>query len=654
MRLPTAIERMQAASFVSREIRRAGHGLPAVADHRHRRAPGGNGRPLYRSGARARCLRRVFRPARRRRARWGRRPISASSALPSICSPAPSGLSSARLVIALMLERHSTHARGAMRLLDDASAAIQYNRDLLQSAIDNVDQGIAVFDRDMTLICWNSQFAGLPVAQQRDDARRHAHGRDRPGLPRPHRQRPGTAVVDRLRKDARPMSLFRERMTDTGQGAARSGQARCRMAAWSSPSSTSPKACVAADALQRANESLERRVVERTAELTRLNKALAVAKAEADAANTSKTQFIAAASHDILQPLNAARLFTSSLVERTRRTEEWRPGPQCRFLARGGGGNSVRAARYFAPRCRRHEAGYGALPHRRDAAGPGARVYAGRRARRISTSRSMPCGLTVETDRKLLRRVLQNFVSNAIKYTRQGEVLMGCRRRGSKLRIEVHDTGPGIPPDKRDVIFQEFQRLHGDDERRDWGSGCRSSSASPACWTPRSRFARRPSSGSCFAIDVPVAAVGLPRLPAARPQPLRTPGLPNAVTVLVIDNETADPRRHGNPAHRLGLHRSPGAQPGRGGRGPARRRRQDRHDPRRLSSGTTRMGSRSSVPCASGPASHIPAVLITADRSPAVADSAVAHDMHILRKPVKPAALRAAMSHVAVRTEAAE
>mgnify|MGYP001809596549 CR=1 FL=1 len=58
----------------------------------------------------------------------------------------------ARLVIALMLERHSSHARGAMRLLDDASAAIQHNRDLLQSAIDNVDQGLAVFEPGMTLI----------------------------------------------------------------------------------------------------------------------------------------------------------------------------------------------------------------------------------------------------------------------------------------------------------------------------------------------------------------------------------------------------------------------------------------------------------------------------------------------------------------------
>ena len=71
------------------------------------------------------------------------------------------GTASSRLVMGLLLERHSKNPRGAMKLLDDASAAIQYNRDLLQSAIDNVGQGIAVFDSEGKLICWNERFCGL-------------------------------------------------------------------------------------------------------------------------------------------------------------------------------------------------------------------------------------------------------------------------------------------------------------------------------------------------------------------------------------------------------------------------------------------------------------------------------------------------------------
>ena len=77
-----------------------------------------------------------------------------------------------------------------------------------------------------------------------------------------------------------------------------------------------------AEALERANENLERRVHERTEELTRLNAALARAKGEADDANISKTKFLAAASHDILQPLNAARLYVTSLIERRRGQED--------------------------------------------------------------------------------------------------------------------------------------------------------------------------------------------------------------------------------------------------------------------------------------------------------------------------------------------
>src|SRR5581483_5318756 len=71
----------------------------------------------------------------------------------------------------------------------------------------------------------------------------------------------------------------------------------------------------------------------------------------------------------------------------------------------------------------------------------------------------VPCSLVVRSDRRLLRRVLQNLVSNAIKYTPTGRVLVGCRRRNDVVRIDVYDTGVGIPQSKWRDIFVEFHRL---------------------------------------------------------------------------------------------------------------------------------------------------------------------------------------------------
>ena len=102
--------------------------------------------------------------------------------------------------------------------------------------------------------------------------------------------------------------------------------------------------------------------------------------------------------------------------------------------------------------------------------------------------------------------MLQNFVSNAIKYTREGRVLMGCRRHGNLVRIEVHDTGPGIPDSKLDVIFQEFQRLHTDgDGTSGLGLGLSIVERMAKVLEAPVHVSSKPGRGSMFAIDIPVA-----------------------------------------------------------------------------------------------------------------------------------------------------
>ena len=561
------------------------------------------------------------------------------------------GVASSRLVMALLLERHSAHPRGAMRLLDDASAAIQHNRDLLQSAIDNVEQGIAVFDSEMNLSCWNASFqdhlklsnelgrVGAPMREIVLEFLRTTDGGE-------------ASLEDRLRKMAMSHEHFRERLSDSGQvlevrsNAIPDGGVVITF-------NDATESVRAAETLQKSNEELERRVVQRTMELTRLNDELAVAKAAAESANLGKTRFIAAASHDILQPLNAARLFTSSLVERLKRSNDG-------ALARNVDSSLEAVEEILTALLDISRLDAGVLTPELsifridDLMETLSTEYAPAAAKKNLVLKAMPCGATVETDRKLLRRVMQNFISNAIKYTKSGRILMGCRRNGRTLRIEIHDTGIGIPDSKRELVFQEFQRL-GDDGGSATGLGLGLSIVERVARILGSDITLRTThgKGSMFAISVPLSQVVIPRVRIRNLPRQQRPGLGGTTEVLVIDDEPSilDGMKHllngwGCSAHvALGSAEAFRAYDSAGGKIDMILAdfHLDKEDGISLINKLRRKARR-----------PIPAILITADRSLAVADQATVHDIHVLRKPVKPAALRAAMSHLEIKAVAGE
>src|SRR5262245_65463779 len=130
----------------------------------------------------------------------------------------------------------------------------------------------------------------------------------------------------------------------------------------------------------------------------------------------------------------------------------------------------------------------------------------------------VPCSLPVQSDRLLLRRLLQNFISNAIKYTPRGRVLVGCRRRGQSLRIAVHDTGVGIPVLKRGEIFKEFHRLEqGARIARGLGLGLSIVERLARVLNHGIAIDSVASGGSVFSVTVPIAAAVNPT-PAVLPQ----------------------------------------------------------------------------------------------------------------------------------------
>jgi signal transduction histidine kinase len=131
--------------------------------------------------------------------------------------------------------------------------------------------------------------------------------------------------------------------------------------------------------------------------------------------------------------------------------------------------------------------------------------------------RLVGCGAMVRSDPALLRRVIRNLVSNAVRYTDEGGVLVGCRRRGDSLRIEVWDTGIGIPADQLQVVFEDFYQIGNPERDRANGLGLGLSVVDRAAHLLGHQITvtSRPGTGSMFAVTVPLVKHGRARAMAA-------------------------------------------------------------------------------------------------------------------------------------------
>ncbi len=306
-----------------------------------------------------------------------------------------------------------------------------------------------------------------------------------------------------------------------------------------------------AEALHQAYQNLEQRVRERTTELTTLNSQLLreidersrvesrlrEAKLEAEQANLSKTKFLAAVSHDLLQPLNAARLFTSALLER-------REPAANAILVRNVSnsledvenllGTLVDISKLDAGVIKADIAPF-ALSELLENLAAEFTQAASSEGLRLAF---VPCSALVRSDIQLLARILRNLLSNAIRYTTTGRVVLGCRRHRQRLSIEVWDTGIGIAENKLEEIFQEFKR--GDVQRphQDRGLGLGLAIVEKIAGILGHKISVRstPGKGSMFAVEVPLA------LSAPKPQvqlPMTEPMLERlrGARIWVLDND---------------------------------------------------------------------------------------------------------------------
>jgi Na+/proline symporter/signal transduction histidine kinase/CheY-like chemotaxis protein len=551
------------------------------------------------------------------------------------------GAASSRLVMSLLLRRRTVSAKAALKLLDDSHAALHFNREILQTALNHVRQGIAVFDADLQLICSNRQFGellalpphlvqlGIPLPEILEFM----------GAVSPPSVGSADSLLEqRLRAYSTEGEPYLERFTDRHQVIEVRSNRMPGGGLVITFSDVTPS-FEAAEALERANATLEKRVRDRTEELTRLNSELALAKSTAEDANASKTRFLAAASHDILQPLNAARLYVTSLVERQ------------------NGGEDSRLVENIDDSLEAIEDILGALLDisRLDAGAMTPSISSFRMADLLRSLeiefapiardkgldlRFMPCSLPIESDRSLLRRLLQNFISNAIKYTPRGRVLVGCRRRGEQLEISIHDTGVGIPVQKRGEIFKEFHRLE-QGARIARGLGLGLSIVERLARVLHHRIAIDANSfgGSIFSVTVPVAAAINHTTAVTSATPLSKTPMSGAL-IVCIENDPAildgmktlltawdaEVIAVTDPEAAIGAIETAG--------GGITGVLVDYHLDRGNGIAAIREIRRRF-------GDNIPAILITADRSPPVRAAAREENIAVLNKPVKPASLRA-------------
>ena len=385
----------------------------------------------------------------------------------------------------------------------------------------------------------------------------------------------------------------------------------------------------------RTSIALETKVRERTVELRQLNNELAHA-------TTAMSQFIAAASHDLLQPLNAARVFVSALAEQELNAKN-------RSLV-DNACNAMDATEELLSTIldmSRIDAGVIPVENTDFSVAPLMEALCTEMAPVAEANslslRAVSCGAVGHSDPKLVTRILRNFLTNAIRYTEHGGILIGCRRFGENIRIGVWDTGVGIPEDKLSLIYREFQRLPNEKSEIASGMGLglaiveRIAKQLGINILTQSHVGR----GSYFGIEIPRG-----KKRCATPSSIQPPATGNTqplaqTRLLFIDNEESilkamtalltswrcDVRVAQNMEAAISVADSPPDVI-----------LADYH------LDNNEIGLDTVLKLRQRWQADIPFVIITADYERAVADKVAAVGGHILHKPVKPAKLRSLLS----------
>ena len=426
-------------------------------------------------------------------------------------------------------------------MLDEAYEVLHHNRSVLSSALQSISQGVCIIDKEMMVIAWNDKFKRL--YQLPDEclymgasiALIITHIAKQGGL--------GKGSIDELIKSRMALYKLGEHHISVHEN-----QAQRFIEIEGNPMPQGQYITTYTDVttqrhheveLRQSNERLEQRVLERTNKLSQLNQ-------ELKRANKSKTHFLAAAGHDLVQPLNSASLFASSLVHRLTRLElkqNTHESNELIILANSLEQSLDNAELLLSELLEISKLDADVIrPDINDfeleeIIAPLISEFLVISKEKGLEFRWITSKLSIHCDPRLLRRILQNLLSNAIRYTPTGKILLGIKRHQGNVRIQVWDTGIGIEACQLDRIFDEFHRLDNIDSSFEKGLGLGLSIVQRLC-----RLLDIPISvqsiqgkGSVFTLDIPLAKEQIPALEID--QACLLAEQENTALVACIDNE---------------------------------------------------------------------------------------------------------------------
>jgi len=445
------------------------------------------------------------------------------------------GGASMRLIMNASGKHATLPMESVARFVDEASQVFQFNQALLRSTIDNISQGISVVDADLRLIAWNQRYidmfsypaglveVGRPVADViRFNLRRGLIDSEDINAEIQKRLdylKLGSAYkFQRRQQDGRVLEMQGNPLPGGGF-----------VTTYSDVSAFIDTQ----QQLEQSNQLLEQRVTERTQALQQLNAQLQQAQQKIEANTQAKTRFFAAASHDLMQPFNASALFASLLRDKLTEPEQQQLSQN--LISSLNSAEELLAAILELTKL---DSGVISAHHQavllgnvlddiaRDAA-----ILAQEKGLQFHYIAS---SLTVSTDRKLLKRVIQNLLANAIRYTPSGKVLLGVKRRQQQLQICVVDTGVGIADTDQQRMFEEFQQgpQH---EQKGLGLGLAIARRITGILQHPLSLQSTPGLGSCFSVLVPIAEPALAT--SVKPVTVDISASFSGKSVLLLDNE---------------------------------------------------------------------------------------------------------------------